>query len=63
MNTQRSSLTYVVITWRCIIRPCQFGIMLSVRVRVGFRFLSPIKNKFVGEIFLYNSAVPGFRKK
>ena len=33
-------------------------------VRVGFRVLSQIKkHKFVGEIFLYNSDVPGFRKK
>ena len=31
-------------------------------MRVGFRVLSPIKNKIVGEIFEYNSDVPGFRK-
>jgi len=28
---------------RQTLRPCQIGIMLSVRVRVGFRVLSPIK--------------------
>jgi len=33
---------------------------LSVRMRVGFRVLSPIQ-KNVGEIFLYNSDVPGFK--
>ena len=46
------------------IRPCQIGILLSVRMRVGFRVLSPIKkhHKFVGEISLYNSDVPRFRK-
>jgi len=37
-------------------------ILLSVRVRVGFKVLNPIKNKFVGEIFLNSSDVLGFRK-
>ena len=46
-----------------LIRPCQIGILLSVRVRVGFRVLNPIKNKFVGDNFLNNSDVPGFRNK
>ena len=27
------------------VRPCQIGFLLSVRVRVGFRVLNPIKNK------------------
>jgi len=45
------------------IRPCQIGFLLSVRVRVGFRVLNPIKNKFVDDIFLNDSEVPGFRKK
>jgi len=37
--------------------------MLIVRVRVGFRVLSPIKkNKFVGEIVLNNYDFPGLRK-
>jgi len=31
----------------CMIRPCQIGILLSVRVRVGFRVLSPITNLIV----------------
>jgi len=44
-------------------KPCQIGFLLSVRVRVGFRVLNPIKNKFVDDIFLNNSEVPGFRKK
>ena len=45
-----------------LIRPRQIGILLSVRVRVGFRVLNPIKNCFVGEN-LNNSDVPGFRNK
>jgi len=36
--------------------------MLSVRVRVGFRVLNPIKNKFIGEIFWNNLDVPGLKK-
>jgi len=37
--------------------------MLSVRVRVDFRVLNPIKNIFVVEILINNFDVPGFRKK
>ena len=29
------------------VRPCQIGILLSVRVRVGFRVLSPITSLLV----------------
>ena len=32
-------------------------------MRVGFRVLNPIKkNKFIGEFFINDYAVPGFRK-
>ena len=49
--------------YRNIIRPCQIGILLSVRVRVGLGVLNPIKKaNFVGEIFFNNFDVPGFRK-
>jgi len=44
------SVYYIIIRKRSELRPCQIGILLSVRVRVGFRALSPIKNKCVGEI-------------
>jgi len=30
-----------------MVRPCQIGILLSVRVRVGFRVLSPIKTSLL----------------
>ena len=40
-------------------RPCQIGIMLSVRVRVGFRVLSPIKKTNLLVKFSY--IIPMFR--
>ena len=44
------------------LRPCQIGFLLSVRVRICFRVLNPIKKQICWWFFLNNSEVQGVRK-
>ena len=42
----------------CMLRPCQIGILLSVRMRVGFRVLSLIKTNL---LVIFSYVIPMFR--